>query len=101
MNEPTIVCPTCGSEILLTETLARPYVEAERNRIDTEARERAAVMEKRESEIRLKDANLREVERSLNARANDIENEIEARLRSERPVIAAEEADKAKNRHDT
>ena len=34
MNEPTIICPTCETEILLTETLARPYIEAERAKLD-------------------------------------------------------------------
>ncbi len=45
MNEPTIVCPSCKSEIKLTESLAAPLIEArvksERERIGAEEAEKA------------------------------------------------------------
>jgi hypothetical protein len=80
--------------------LARPYLEAERARIDAEVRERVSAIEKRENELRLKDANLGHFEHSLRARANEIDNLIEDRLSTERAVIAAQEVDKAKRQYD-
>jgi hypothetical protein len=101
MNEPTITCPTCETEIPLTETLARPYIEAERAKLDEEVRERAAAIEKRETDLRERSANLNEVERRLHNRANEIESAIEDGVQKERAVIAAAEAKKAESRYET
>jgi uncharacterized Zn finger protein (UPF0148 family) len=98
MNEPTIVCPTCETEILLTETLARPYIEAERAKLDQEVRERAAAIEKRETDLSEKSAMLGELDRKLKARADEIESTVEDRLNKECAAIAAVEAKKAENR---
>ena len=39
--DTTISCPNCSTEIELTETLAQPIIEAERGRLQDEARKRA------------------------------------------------------------
>jgi hypothetical protein len=101
MNEPTIICPTCETEFPLTETLARPYIDAERGRLAEEARERIAAIEKRDNELSQKSDRLTNLERSLNARSNDIEIVIENRLEKERSTIAAAEAKKAETRYQT
>jgi chromosome segregation ATPase len=101
MNEPTIICPTCETEILLTETLARPYIEAERAKLDQEVRERAAAIEKRETNLSEKSAMLGELDRKLKVRADEIESTVEDRLNKERATIAAVEAKKAENRYET
>src|SRR5579872_4845124 len=101
MNEPTITCPKCETEIPLTETLARPYVEAERAKLDDETRQRFAAIEKREIEFREKNAKLSEAERNLRIRADEIENVIEDRVQKERAVVCAAEAKKAENRFES
>lgn len=89
MAEPTVFCPQCKSEIKLTESLAAPLLESVRR--DYEER------------LSRKDAEISKREKSLNQRAESIEKakqnldqEIEQKLRSERARIGAEEAQKAK-----
>ena len=101
MNEPTITCPTCETEIPLTETLARPYIDAERGRLAEEVRERIAAIEKRDNDLRQKSDRLTNFERDLNVRSSDIENAIETRLEKERSAIAVAEAKKAETRYQT
>ncbi len=89
MAEPTVFCPQCKSEIKLTESLAAPLLETVRR--DYEQR------------LSLKDAEISKREKYLNERAESIDKakqnldqEIEQKLRSERARIGAEEAQKAK-----
>lgn len=89
MAEPTVFCPHCKSEIKLTESLAAPLLETVRR--DYEQR------------LSLKDAEISKREKYLNERAESIDKakqnldqEIEQKLRSERARIGAEEAQKAK-----
>ena len=56
MNEPTITCPRCEAEFPLTETLARPYIDAERAKIEQAVHERSAAIDKREAELRARSA---------------------------------------------
>jgi hypothetical protein len=101
MNEPTITCPACQTEFPLSETLARPYIDAECARLDGELRERVAAIEKRETELREKTSKVNEAERNLRIRRDEIEATIEERLQEERVAIAATEAKNAENRYET
>jgi hypothetical protein len=48
MNEPTIICPNCKSEIKLTESLAAPLIEATRLQFEHATAEKEAEIAKRE-----------------------------------------------------
>ncbi|MGH6869184.1 MAG: DUF2130 domain-containing protein, partial [Methylocella sp.] len=52
MNEPTIICPNCKSEIKLTESLAAPLVEATRLQFEHKIAEKEAEVAAREAAIR-------------------------------------------------
>ena len=89
MAEPTVFCPQCKSEIKLTESLAAPLLESVRRYY--------------EQRLSQKDAEISKREKSLNERAEiiekakqNLEQQIEEKLRLERARIAAEEAKKAK-----
>jgi hypothetical protein len=100
MDSPTITCPTCETKIPLTEALARPYIEAERARVDDEVHQRFAAIERRENELRERGATLNEAERHLKDRAEGIESTIEERIEKERIRIGATEAKKAESRYE-
>lgn len=95
MLEPTIKCKTCGTENPLTETLARPFIEAERKKIDQEVRERAAAFEKREQEIQQRADRLSELQRNLTKQSSDIDKAVQERLGQERTAIEAAAIEKA------
>jgi hypothetical protein len=89
MNEPVIQCPTCRTEIKLTESLAAPLIEQTRRQFeqtlaakDTEVAKREAVLKTKESE--------------LAAAKASIDEQVAAKVKAERETIAAEEAKKAK-----
>lgn len=89
MLEPIITCPTCGAEIRVTESLAAPLVEATRRQYEQRLADKEADVRAREAEIREKQVAVVEAQESLDA-------QIAARLEKERPVIAAEEANRAR-----
>jgi hypothetical protein len=89
MNEPTIICPNCRTEIKLTESLAAPIVEATRKHYEHEIAQKDAEVSAREAAVRKQLADL--------AKAREaIDDEIAAKLGPERERIAAEEARKAR-----
>lgn len=89
--EPTIKCTTCGTDIPLTKTLAQPFIEAERARLEGEARERAEVIQKREAQLEEQRSLLAERERTL-------DDTVGKRIEAERETIAKAEAQKADQR---
>ncbi len=89
MNEPTIICPTCKSEIKLTESLAAPIVEATRRQYEQRIAQKEAEVSKREEALREQRAALEKAKAS-------IDDQVEARVKSGRERIAAEEAKKAR-----
>src|SRR5687767_11707818 len=95
MLEPTIMCTKCQTVIPLTETLARPYIEAERKKMDEEILERAAAFEKRENELERRTKELAVLDRKLHENAAEIEKAVEQRLSEERAAISDAEAKKA------
>jgi hypothetical protein len=52
MNEPTIICPNCKTEIKLTESLAAPLIEATRQGYEQKIAQKEADVANREAAIR-------------------------------------------------
>ena len=85
MAEPTIVCPQCKIEIMLTESLAAPLL--------------ASIRRDYEQRLAQKDLDIAKRERAMEARAQsldkakaEIDAQVSRKLEQERARIAAEEA---------
>jgi hypothetical protein len=89
MNEPIIICPSCKTEIKLTESLAAPLIETTRKQYEQQIAQKDADVAKREAAIRTQQANLAKAQES-------IDEQVAAKLKPERDRIAAEEAKKAR-----
>ncbi|HXX46573.1 MAG TPA: hypothetical protein VEJ38_17760, partial [Candidatus Acidoferrales bacterium] len=89
MTEPTIVCPTCKTEIRLTESLAQPLIESTRKKYEDKIHQIQTGIESREEEI----ARQRE---ALSKEREGIDDEVSRRLNAERAKISADEARKAR-----
>lgn len=89
MNEPTITCPSCSSEIKLTESLAAPLIEATKR----EAEEKVAL---KEQSLSKREAALVEKLKRLEEDRQSIDAQIADKLKSERAAIIAEETKRAK-----
>ena len=87
--EPSITCPSCRTEIKLTETLAAPLIEAVRLENEQKLRLKDADIAKRESSIRAQQEALKQSKEAMDA-------EIAERLKGERKRVAEEEAKKAR-----
>jgi hypothetical protein len=91
MSEPVISCPSCKTEIKLTESLAAPLIQAKRQELE-------AIVAKRERDI-AKKAEAMEAERAkLEAMKAGLDEQVAAKLVEEREKIVAEEAKRAKTR---
>jgi hypothetical protein len=53
MTEPTLTCPTCRTEIKLTESLAAPLIADTRRRYETQLAQKEAEVAAREAAIRV------------------------------------------------
>lgn len=89
MAEPTIVCPQCKIEIMLTESLAAPLL--------------ASIRRDYEQRLAQKDFDIAKRERAMEARAQsldkakaEIDAQVSRKLEQERARIAAEEAQRAR-----
>ncbi|MDH3443350.1 MAG: DUF2130 domain-containing protein [Deltaproteobacteria bacterium] len=89
MAEPTVVCPQCRTEIKLTESLAAPLLDSVRR--DFEQR-----LEQKDTDIARREKTLQEREQTLQKTKDSLDEEVAARVRQQRALIAAEEAKKAK-----
>lgn len=89
MSEPTIVCPTCKTEIKLTESLAAPLIESTRLEYEKRLAQKDADAAKRE-------AGLREREEAVAKAKETLDDQVAEKVCQERGKIAAEEAKKAK-----
>lgn len=94
MTEPTITCPSCGTDIHLTEQLAAPLIEADRRRFQEQLARKDAEMAAHEEALRSREAALR-VER------DKLDEELERRVGAERERIAEAEARRARERVQT
>jgi hypothetical protein len=89
MTEPTITCPSCKTEIKLTESLAAPLIESTRKAYQ-------ARLAEKDAEVAAKEASLRTQKADLDKARESIDEEVALKLKSERASIAAEEAKKAR-----
>jgi len=89
MNEPTIICPNCKSELKLTESLAAPLIEATRLQFEHRIAEKEAEIAKRETTVHEQKA---AIEKAREA----VDDQVSEKLKAERQRIIAEEARKAR-----
>lgn len=89
MSEPTITCPKCSAEILLTESLAAPMLAAVKQQYEARLTAKDVEISKREGDLRVQKA---EVEK---AKAS-VDEQVAAKLSTERAAIAAAESKKAR-----
>jgi hypothetical protein len=89
MTEPTITCPSCKTEIKLTESLAAPLIAATRR--DFEQR-----LARKDADVAKREAALHEREEALAKAQDAIDDQVAAKVKQERATIAAEEAKKAR-----
>ena len=89
MTEPTITCPSCKTEIKLTESLAAPLIAATRR--DFEQR-----LARKDADVAKREAALHEREEALSKAQDAIDDQVAAKVKQERATIAAEEAKKAR-----
>jgi len=78
----TITCPKCKTEFPLTQTLAQPFIDAERTKLQAQAREREAVLQRREQLLVEHGQQLEELQAQLNIRQAKIDTAVEAKLGS-------------------
>jgi len=79
----TIVCPSCGADIAVSETLAAQIRQNMRQEFDREARQKDRELEQRLDEIRRQ-------ERALTAAQQSMEQEIATRVAQEQARLAEE-----------
>ncbi len=89
MNEPTITCPNCKTEIKLTESLAAPLVEATRQQYERK-------LAQKEADVATREEAIREQQVELARGKESIDEQVAAKLKPEREKIAEEEAKKAR-----
>ncbi|MEX5213140.1 MAG: DUF2130 domain-containing protein [Nitrospiraceae bacterium] len=89
MSEPTIICPTCKTEIKLTESLAAPLIESTK-------REYEQRLAKKDADAAKREATLREREEALSRAQQTMDDQVAEKMRLERNRIAVEEAKKAR-----
>lgn len=89
MAEPTITCPSCGTEIKLTESLAAPLIAETRRTFQEQLRVKDAEISERES---LVERQLSDLKREK----DQFEDQVAQKVAEARAAIAAEEAAKAK-----
>ncbi|WP_315795725.1 DUF2130 domain-containing protein [Bradyrhizobium sp. SZCCHNRI3043] len=89
MTEPVIACPSCSTEIRLTESLAAPLIRATRE--EYEAR-----IARKDAEVLRREAGIKEQLAAVEKARQAVDQLVAAKLREGRQAIAAEEALKAK-----
>ena len=93
MTEPTIICPKCGAEIKLTESLAAPLIESTRKAFEEQLAKKDRDVATREKTIREKEKLISDDRKKLD---EEVAEQVAGQLKSERTRIALEEAKKAK-----
>jgi hypothetical protein len=93
MNEPTIACPKCNTEIRLTESLAAPLIAATRQQFEQRLSAKDEEIAKREQGLREKERAVLEARRALD---QQVAEQVASQLQVERIRVTAEESRKAK-----
>ena len=94
MSEPTIICPSCKTEIKLTESLAAPLIESTKKQYQEQLARKDNEIAGREEAIRKKESQLVQAQHQLE---EQVSNQVQAQLKKERAAIIEEESRKAKN----
>jgi len=89
VTDPQIVCPSCRTEIRLTEQLAAPLIAETRRKFDQQLAAREADFGRRELVLKQAQDELAQARASIDAQVN-------AKLKSERAAIAQAEAARAR-----
>jgi hypothetical protein len=89
MNEPVIFCPSCKTEIKLTESLAAPLIESTRRLYEQKITQKEADVAKRE-------ATIKQQQEALAKAQTTVDEQVAEKLKSERASIASQEAKKAR-----
>jgi hypothetical protein len=89
MTEPTLTCPSCRTQIKLTESLAAPLIEDTRRRYEDQ-------LARKEAEVAGREATIRDQQAQIAAARDAIDARVAAKVDEERGRIAATEAQKAK-----
>ncbi|WP_334407767.1 DUF2130 domain-containing protein [Bradyrhizobium sp. AZCC 2289] len=89
MTDPQIVCPKCSTEIKLTESLAAPMIAATRKQFE-------AQLAAKEADFNRREAHLKQTQADLAKARETIDEQVAAKLRTERGGIAETEAKKAR-----
>ncbi len=89
MTEPTLTCPSCKTEIKLTESLAAPLLETTKRVYEQRIAQKEAESAKRE-------VGLQEREAALVKSKETLDQQVADKLKLETTRIAAEESKKAK-----
>lgn len=93
MTEATIACPSCHTEIRLTESLAAPLIAATRQQFEQQLAQKDLDIVQRENGLREQQRHLQEAKRTLD---DQIAQQVATQLQSERQRIISEESQKAK-----
>lgn len=80
MAEPTIICPSCKTEIKLTESLAAPLIESTRHEYEKRLAQKDADVAKR-------DAVLREREEAIAKAQHTIDDQVKENLTQRAPRL--------------
>lgn len=86
--EPTLICPSCKTEIKLTESLAAPILDAAKVEFKEQLAAKDSEMVEREEQLKVREEGIAEAQ-------GNIEDEVEEKLKSERKKIAKEESRRA------
>lgn len=89
ITDPTITCPNCKSEIKLTESLAAPLLESTRQQFELQLAEKDRKVAEREVALKKQREDLEKAQAS-------IDEQVAEKMKTERAVIAIQEAQKAK-----
>jgi hypothetical protein len=93
MTEPSIICPKCKTEILLTESLAAPLIDATRRQFELKLSQKDEEIAQREQAVRDKEKQVAEAGRALEQQVAD---QVAEQLAKERVRVIAEESKKAR-----
>ncbi len=93
MTEPTIICPSCQTQIKLTESLAAPLIASTRKQYEQQLAQKDRDIAQREQAAREKEQQLAEAKHRLD---EQVAGRVEEQLKMDRARIVAEEAKKAK-----
>ncbi len=89
MTDPTITCPSCATEIKLTESLAAPLIHATRQEYE-------AKIARKDLEFAQREAGIKAQREKVEQDRATIEDQVREKLNAGRAAIAAEEVRKAK-----